>query len=391
MEFLSNYPEVGVGAWGGGGTDATCRRWNGTIWEGTSEYFMLRAVVLTESTPPVTINNYNGLWHASDFTITLTSTDSSGISATYYRINGGPVQNVSWNGHPRITIEGNNNILEYWSKDVVGNEELPHKMLIEIKLDKTMPSVTISSPIEGENILSSTVTITWSGSDSGSGIDKYEVKLDSGIWIDKGSVSSHTFNGINAGSHTVYVRATDKAGNSREYQRSFTYQQSMELVAAPTFNPAGGVYSSQQSVSISCGTNGATIRYTTNGAEPTSSSSLYSGPILVSSGTLTIKAKAFKTEMLDSNTASATFTISIPTSTIVTPTPTPSQTPESTPTKTPSQLPIPSSSSTISPTETVQPQLIESPLFVIGIFIAVVFASTVLIAFMMKKRITKHC
>lgn len=89
-------------------------------------------------------------------------------------------------------------------------------------------------------------------------------------------------------------------------------------VATPTFNPAGGTYSTAQNVALSCTTSGATIRYTTNGSEPTSSSTAYSSPINVSS-TTTIKAKAFKDGWTPSATASATYTIT-PSGTVATPT-----------------------------------------------------------------------
>jgi hypothetical protein len=82
-------------------------------------------------------------------------------------------------------------------------------------------------------------------------------------------------------------------------------------VSAPTFSPAGGSFSSAQNVTLSCVTSGATIRYTIDGSEPTSSSSIYSGPISVSNS-ITIKAKAFKSDMTNSDTATATFTISTP-------------------------------------------------------------------------------
>lgn len=80
-------------------------------------------------------------------------------------------------------------------------------------------------------------------------------------------------------------------------------------VAVPVFSPAGGTYFSSQSVALSCSTDGATIRYTLDGSEPTSSSEIYSAPISVSSGTVKVKAKAFKSGMTDSDTASATYTI----------------------------------------------------------------------------------
>jgi xyloglucan-specific exo-beta-1,4-glucanase len=80
-------------------------------------------------------------------------------------------------------------------------------------------------------------------------------------------------------------------------------------VAAPTFSPAAGTYSTAQSVTISSATSGATIYYTTDGSTPTSSSTVYSGPITVSSTTM-IKAYAAASGMTDSSVASATYTIS---------------------------------------------------------------------------------
>jgi parallel beta-helix repeat protein len=101
---------------------------------------------MEDFTPPTTIHDYDSLWHTSDFTITLTATDDlSGVAETYYRINDGPIQNVSTHGHPLITTEGADNKLEYWSVDNSGNEELPHKILTGIKLDKTYPTIETPS------------------------------------------------------------------------------------------------------------------------------------------------------------------------------------------------------------------------------------------------------
>jgi hypothetical protein len=80
-------------------------------------------------------------------------------------------------------------------------------------------------------------------------------------------------------------------------------------VAAPTFSPGGGTYSSAQTVTISSATSGASIRYTTDGSTPTSTTgTLYSGPVSVSS-TTTLKAIAFESGMTDSTVSSATYTI----------------------------------------------------------------------------------
>ncbi len=91
-------------------------------------------------------------------------------------------------------------------------------------------------------------------------------------------------------------------------KKETTEPEDQQTVATPTFSPAGGTYTSAQNVIISTTTADATIRYTTNGSEPTSSSTAYSSPFSVSS-TTTIKAKGFKDGWTPSATASATYTI----------------------------------------------------------------------------------
>ena len=80
------------------------------------------------------------------------------------------------------------------------------------------------------------------------------------------------------------------------------------VVATPAFSPAGGSYTSAQSVSISDATSGATIYYTTNGTTPTTSSTAYTGPITVSS-TETLQAIAAAPGDTNSAVASAAYTI----------------------------------------------------------------------------------
>jgi Chitobiase/beta-hexosaminidase C-terminal domain len=80
---------------------------------------------------------------------------------------------------------------------------------------------------------------------------------------------------------------------------------------APTFNPPAGTYSSTQSVAISDSDASAAIYYTTNGQTPTTASTLYSGPISVSS-TETIEAIAADPAAWSGSSAvaSAAYTIS---------------------------------------------------------------------------------
>lgn len=53
------------------------------------------------------------------------------------------------------------------------------------------------------------------------------------------------------------------------------------FVARPTFSPGGGAYTPSVTVTIACATAGATIRFTTDGSEPTEASTEYTAPILL--------------------------------------------------------------------------------------------------------------
>jgi LysM repeat protein len=80
------------------------------------------------------------------------------------------------------------------------------------------------------------------------------------------------------------------------------------VLPAPTFSPAAGSYTTAQTVTISDATAGTTIYYTTNGATPTTSSTVYSGPITVSA-TETLEAIAVETGDTNSPVATAVYTI----------------------------------------------------------------------------------
>jgi hypothetical protein len=82
----------------------------------------------------------------------------------------------------------------------------------------------------------------------------------------------------------------------------------LSRLAAPVFTPAPGTYASAQSVSISAAS-GATVYYTLDGSTPTIFSSVYTGPIAVSSST-TVNAVAVQSGAIASPLSSATYTIS---------------------------------------------------------------------------------
>lgn len=85
-------------------------------------------------------------------------------------------------------------------------------------------------------------------------------------------------------------------------------------VAKPNFTPEAGAVAAGTNVVIETVTEGATIYYTTDGTEPTTSSSVYSSPITVNVA-MTIKALAVKDGYPNSDVAIAAYTIAEPAAT----------------------------------------------------------------------------
>ncbi len=113
--------------------------------------------------------------------------------------------------------------------------------------------------------------------------------------------SAQTFKAIAAKSGNGYI-TSDVA------TASYTL---LEPAATPTFSPAAGTYTWAQNVTISTTTADATIYYTTDGSNPTTSSAKYTGAISISE-TTTIKAIAVKSGLANSSVAEATYTMNLP-------------------------------------------------------------------------------
>jgi len=81
------------------------------------------------------------------------------------------------------------------------------------------------------------------------------------------------------------------------------------IVATPVITPTTGNYSSAQTVTITEGTVGATIRYTTDGSTPTVTTGMVYVATFTVSATSTVKAIAYKSGMTNSDVATSIITI----------------------------------------------------------------------------------
>ncbi|HME09037.1 MAG TPA: chitobiase/beta-hexosaminidase C-terminal domain-containing protein, partial [Bryobacteraceae bacterium] len=156
------------------------------------------------------------------------------------------------------------------------------------------------SPIAGTYTTTQTVTI--STATPGASIS----------YTTNGTAPSETNGTLYTGPITVAKTTTIKAiafGSNMPDSTISVGTFTITPVAAPTFSPIAGTYTTTQTVTLSTTTPGASINYTTNGAAPSETiGTPYTGPITVAK-TTTIKAIAFGSNMPDSSISVGTFTI----------------------------------------------------------------------------------
>ena len=118
--------------------------------------------------------------------------------------------------------------------------------------DTTSPNVSIESPSDGDTF--ATTTIRVSGTASDESLDKVQVKVGpSGNWMDaKGTTEWNAIVTLDLGKNTIYARANDTSGNSREV-----------YVDNVSYSVEGSSDTTPPNVSIESPSDGATFTTTT--------------------------------------------------------------------------------------------------------------------------------
>jgi hypothetical protein len=125
----------------------------------------------------------------------------------------------TWSRSVNIATAGSHTI-HAKGTDKAGNVKTISTTITVTAPDTTLPSVAITSPTSGATVSLSALTVRGTSSDTGSGISKVQIQLDSASYITASPKSSgdwSTWSGsfatMTAGSHTIHAKAIDKAGN----------------------------------------------------------------------------------------------------------------------------------------------------------------------------------
>ena len=171
------------------------------------------------------------------------------------------------------------------------------------------------------------VTITYGSASQNSSnthirytLDGSEPDIDSFVYIPEAGDTIHLL-------YTATIKATAFQSNfsADRFFASPTASETLGLVAptvaTPVLSPGGGFYSQPHSVNITTATNGATIKYRTDGKAPSTfyPGTTYNGAINLAPGTYNLTARAYKDGFYNSN-AVVSSQITVTPTTLPTPT-----------------------------------------------------------------------
>jgi Tol biopolymer transport system component len=198
--------------------------------------------VVADAIGPATTSDVVGAY-ANAATIHLASTDNaggSGIAHTYYRIDGGaPAEGAVVS----VAVLGSHT-LEFWSVDLAGNAETPHKGASFVVVDTIAPSTTCDSV--ASYVGTATIHLTAADSAGGSGVAHTYSRLD-GAAQAEGVVVSTTA----VGAHALQYWSVDAAGNAESaHTATFTVESAIKATSI-TIKTAATTTSIGKTVSLS--------------------------------------------------------------------------------------------------------------------------------------------
>jgi Divergent InlB B-repeat domain/Glucodextranase, domain B len=172
----------------------------------------------TDTTKPtVTVSSpaTNQTVTGPNLTVTGTANDNNAVTSLEYSLNNAPrvsitpAQNYSF----QVTLAAGSNTINVYAKDAAGNEGVSSLNVTYNAPDITNPTVSISSPGNGQTLTAATIRLIGSASDAG-GIANIQYAANGGIRIDVGTAPNFEIAlTLRPGANTITVYATDNAGN----------------------------------------------------------------------------------------------------------------------------------------------------------------------------------
>lgn len=177
---------------------------------------VVHLIITVDTTPPIIIiesPENNTVFNTAKIKVTWNSSDDlSGVDHYEIKVDDSSWKNIGNVSSYTVKIYAiGDHTIYVRVYDRAGNYAETH---VTIKIvDNKAPTITVKRPSNNSYFNTSSINLTWQGSDDLSGIDHYEVKIDEEDWINVGTQTKYTLSGLDEGRHTIFLKAVDKASN----------------------------------------------------------------------------------------------------------------------------------------------------------------------------------
>lgn len=249
-----------------------------------------------DSTPPTITASPNGGSFNSAQSVSLTSNET----ATIYYTTDGSTPTISSTVYSTPISISVNTTLKFFGVDETANTSTVQT--VNFVIDTVAPTTTIS-PVAGTYEESQTITLTTNETATVYyTLDGSNPTTGSTVYTSPININNTT---------TIKYFARDSVGNSEAVKTSvFTINLPDTTPPVITASPSGGTYTASQTVTLTSN-EAATIYYSLDGSNPTTSSTVYSSPIEVSA-TATLKYIGVDSANNTSTVQSSIYTINLP-------------------------------------------------------------------------------
>ena len=176
----------------------------------------------------ITYPDNNSILQTGNIQINWTGGDNdSGLDHYEYSVDNGLWENIGNSTNITLNLADGHHIFFIKAVDRMNNTAMDS---VSFLVDTEAPTVTILTPLNGSFINSPNVTVEWNGTDKGSGIKNYSIKLDTGLWIEKDKDRNHTFYNLSQGWHNVTIKATDNTNKSSVKNLTFMIDLTLPYV-----------------------------------------------------------------------------------------------------------------------------------------------------------------
>jgi hypothetical protein len=189
-----------------------------TAWYDLTAWGYMKAVTIYDHQVSSLSQNLSGSWSGSKLGLTVSRFTASDIVYTITSATGAGFRGSGLTEAAYYQVYRTGNLLSTVPTTMAGGLSFvmpaPASGSYEVRFSSTvpLPTVSISAPVNGAYVTSSSLPLSWSLTDPGPGLQSVLLSVDGGAAVNVTGQGSYTLGGLADGRHVVTITATDLTG-----------------------------------------------------------------------------------------------------------------------------------------------------------------------------------